>query len=260
MTAVATAGHAFLTLSLLLHIPQGDAQEIAARLQSGEALWWAQRPREALTEFEAVLALDSASYEARWKAARSAIKMGELAADGSDEKLAWYHEAERYARRAVSVNPEDGQGHAFVAASLGYIALQQSPKAKVEMSKEVREEALRALALDPSSDVAHHVLGRWHAEILRLSGFTRTFAKLFLGADVFGEASWSQAAEHLRRAIELNPQHIHHHLELARIYEDMDETELARREYQTVLDLPRTDVMDAVRKEEATARLAELQT
>lgn len=258
MTAVAIAWHVVLAVPLLLQTPPGDAEEIAARLQSGEALWWAQRPREALTEFEAVLALDSASYEAQWKAARSAIKMGELAAEGSDEKLAWYHEAERYARRAASLNPEDGQGHAFVAASLGYIALQQSPKAKVEMSKEVREEARRALALDPSNDVAHHVLGRWHAEILRLSGFTRTFAKLFLGGDVFGEASWSKAAEHLRRAIELNPEHINHHLELARIYEDMGETELARREYQTVLDLPRTDVMDPVRKQAAADRLAKL--
>jgi tetratricopeptide (TPR) repeat protein len=251
---------AWLALPLLFQTPQGDAEEIATRLQSGEALWLAQRPREALTAFEAVLAIDSTNYEALWKAARSAIKMGELAADGSDEKLAWYHEAERHARRASAVNPEDSQGHAYVAASLGYIALQQSPKAKVEMSKEVRDEARRALELDPSNDVGHHVLGRWHAEILRLSGFSRTFAKLFLGADVFGEASWEKAAEHLRRAIELNPSHLNHHLELARIYEDMGDAELARREYETVLDLPRTDVMDAERKAAAADRLAKLKS
>ena len=58
-------------------------------------------------------------------------------------------------------------------------------KERIRRAKIIRSEALRTLALDPSHDGAYHVLGRWNAEIMRLSGLSRFFAKHFLGARVF---------------------------------------------------------------------------
>jgi tetratricopeptide (TPR) repeat protein len=129
-----------------------------------------------------------------------------------------YARAERYARRAVRVNPAGDEGHVALAASLGRAAILVGPEEKVRRAGLIREEALRALAINPRQDEAHHILGRWNAEIMRLPGITRFFAKHFLGAQVFDEASWPRAIDHLEQAVRLAPNRIAHRVALADIY------------------------------------------
>ena len=43
------------------------------------------------------------------------------------------------------------------------------------------DEATRAVQIDSNYDMAHHVLGAWNAEVKRLSGFQRFFAKALFG-------------------------------------------------------------------------------
>ena len=86
---------------------------------------------------------------------------------------------------------------------------------------------------------------------MRLSGFSRFFAKKFLGAGIFGQASWDQAIANLQKAVELDPGRIYHRLELARIYAD-------RKRYQEALDqlgrissLPDREMLDPLYRERA---------
>ena len=55
---------------------------------------------------------------------------------------------------------------------------------------------------------------------MRLSGLSRFFAKSFLGAGIFGKASWEEAISNMEKAVELDPGRIYHRLELAEIYAD----------------------------------------
>ena len=55
---------------------------------------------------------------------------------------------------------------------------------------------------------------------MRLSGLSRFFAKKFLGAGIFGKASWDEAISNMEKAVALDPGRIYHRLELAEIYAD----------------------------------------
>jgi tetratricopeptide (TPR) repeat protein len=167
-----------------------------------------------------------------------------------------YALAEVYARRAVALRPDDAQGHFVLADAIGRASLTKGKKERVERAKEIRDEALRAIALDPRQDGAFHILGRWNAEIMRLSGVERFFARNFLGGAIFSKASWQGAVANLERAVELNPGRLFHRLDLARVYLDVDRDADARIQLERVIALPALDPGDPRYKREAAALLA----
>jgi tetratricopeptide (TPR) repeat protein len=169
-----------------------------------------------------------------------------------------YRRAERFARLAVAVNPSDAEAHFHLARAVGRVALSHGPKDRVKYGKVVREEALEALRLDPDHPGALHVMGMWHAEVRRLPGIARFFAKSFLGGQILGSAKWDEAVRLLSRAVEVDPERLAHHLDLARIYRDIGQAEQARMHYQHVIDGAATDYNDEHYKAEAAAELAKL--
>jgi predicted TPR repeat methyltransferase len=61
-----------------------------------------------------------------------------------------------------------------------------------------------------------------------------------------------------KKAIQLNPAHINHHLELGITYEKMGEKDLAVKAYTKVLKLPIRDADDEDHKKEAEERLKKM--
>jgi tetratricopeptide (TPR) repeat protein len=193
----------------------------------GDEAYTALRPIDALTHYEAAVAQDSTGYEGLWKSSRSLADLAEYEADKA-KRADMYRRAERLARLAVAVNPNDAEARFHLARALGRVALSHGPKDRVKFGKAVREQALEALRLDPDHPGALHVMGMWHAEVRRLPGIARFFAKSFLGGQILGSARWDEAVRLLSRAVEVDPQRLAHHLDLARIYRDTDELEQAR--------------------------------
>jgi tetratricopeptide (TPR) repeat protein len=234
------------------------AQESAAALvAAGDSAYDALQVAPALVRYEAAIAADSLHYEALWKAARSAVDLAEYEGDAG-KKQALFEQSERLARRAVEVNPNDAEGHFAMARALGRVALTKGARDRVKYGTQVRASALRALELHPDHPGALHVLGRWNAEVMRLSGFTRFFARNLLGGKVLGEASWANARQHMERAVEVDPDRLVHHLGLAEIYLDIDEDEKAREQLTLVVDGPVRDFNDPHYKREAAALLEKL--
>jgi tetratricopeptide (TPR) repeat protein len=225
----------------------------------GDEAYAALRPVEALAHYEAAVAQDSTRYDALWKASRSLADLAEYEADKA-KRADMYRRAEGFARLAVAVNPDDAEAHFHLGRALGRVALSHGPRDRVKYGKAVREQALEALRLDPDHPGALHVMGMWHAEVRRLPGIARFFAKSFLGGQVLGSARWDEAVRLLSRAVEVDPQRLAHHLDLARIYRDIDEPEQARLHYQHVIDGAATDYNDGHYKSEAAAELTRLRT
>jgi tetratricopeptide (TPR) repeat protein len=223
----------------------------------GDEAYSALRPVEAVAHYEAAIAVDSTGYEALWKASRSLADLAEYDPD-KEKRAAMYRRAEQLARRAVAVNPSDAEAHFHLARAVGRVALSHGPKDRVKYGKVVREEALEALRLDPDHPGALHVMGMWHAEVRRLPGIARFFAKSFLGGQILGSAKWDEAVRLLSRAVEVDPERLAHHLDLARIYRDIDQAEQARVHYQHVIDGAATDYNDEHYKAEASEELARL--
>lgn len=207
-------------------------------------------PQAILASADSTLATDSLNYEALWRGALALVDIGSAVAP--DRKSAMrdsaFVRAEQLARRAVRVNGNDTEGHFALAVALGSASLTKSPRERVRAAEEVYREAHRAIALDSTHDGAYHVLGRWHAEMLRVSGVERFFAKEFLGGAIFKQASWDSAETDLRRAVTLDSTRITHHLDLAGVYADRKRWNEARRELDAVRDLPATAPNDTLFK------------
>ena len=107
------------------------------------------------------------------------------------------------------------------------------------------------IAIDPKHDGAYHIMGRWNAEIMRLSGLSRFFAKKFLGAGIFGKASWDEAISNMEKAVELDPGRIYHRLDLAEIYADRKRYAGREEQLDGSANLPDRELMDPVYRQRA---------
>jgi tetratricopeptide (TPR) repeat protein len=239
---------------------------IAALGREGDSLtatgrqFQAERPREALGYFRRALQRDSLAAEPNWRAAVALVDIGQETPDSipSPARDSSYAEAERLARRAIRADSGEANAHFALALALGRVALTKPKRDRVKYGVAVYEEATRALAINPGHDGAHHVLARWNAEVMRLSGLTRFMARTLLGGKVFGKASWAGALEHLETAVQIAPGRILHRLDLARIEAERGRFGAARRELQAIEGLPARAALDGRYREEARRLLGAL--
>ena len=124
----------------------------------------------------------------------------------------------------------------------------------------VHDEAMAALRLDPNHPGALHVMGVWNAEIMRLNGIQRFFAKNVLGGGVFGEASWDKAVSYMERSVAADPDRIVHHLDLGKIYADVGDKAKARAQLELAARGRRIDFNDPAYQREAQAVLEKLRS
>lgn len=244
----------YASAGMLLVASIAGAQTAADHIALGDKEYVALNAAAALQHYEEAIKLDPKNYEALWKASRSAVDLGSYERDDA-KREAYYKTAELDARRAVEVNPGDAEGHFNLARSLGKNALSQGPRARIKYAKDVRNEALECLKINPKQAGCLHVMGMWNAEVMRLNGFTRMLAKNFLGGKIFDSANWNEARRYMEESVAAEPDRIVHHLDLAGVYRDIGEKEKARAEWQAALKLPNTDFNDRHFKAEADAGL-----
>jgi tetratricopeptide (TPR) repeat protein len=236
------------------------AQTIAHHVAVGDSLYDAMKPAEAREQYRAALFIDAANYEALWKFARAQVDVAKQLVADQDRELReeLYNDAWIYAAEAVRVDSTGADGHFMLAQVLGRLSRTKGGKDRVRFGRQIYDAAALALRLDSLHDGAHHVMGAWHAEVKRLSGITKFFAKTFLGGGFLSRASWDSAVVHLERAVQIRPDYIYHRLELAEVYLDLEDYARARDQLQRLLELPTTDVMDSRHKETAARLLEEV--
>jgi predicted Zn-dependent protease len=248
---------AALTLGTSLH-----AQTDPGRLARADSLHNALTPEAEIAELKTLLAADSNDYQVLWRLARAQVDLAKTIKGEHEYTKAVrdsvYAVGYAYAQRAVAADSTDAEGHFVVALALGELSLTRGGKERVKFAKIIYDEAARAIAINPDHDGAQHVLGAWHAEVKRLSGVTRFFAKMLFGAGFMDRASWDSATVHLERAVALKPDYIHHHLELAQVYVDLKRYADARAQLAIIPTLPDLDVLDGDHRAEAAALLQKI--
>src|SRR5512135_1941933 len=153
MRSLPLAAPAALAALLALAGAPVVAQDVAAHIAAGDAARCERNSQAALTHFREALALDSLHYEANWKASRELADIGKLMPDAQrKQRDTVYAEALALAQRAVRVDSMGADGHYMVAVAAGRVALTKSARERVKSASVVRNEALRAIALDPRHD------------------------------------------------------------------------------------------------------------
>jgi tetratricopeptide (TPR) repeat protein len=229
--------------------PPGPAETIAA----ADSAYKRREVRDALAGYLRAIAAEPRNYEALWKASRTEVDLAEAATGRAADSL--LTSARAHAEAAIQVNPGDAEGHFALGRAVGRKALSVGVMDRIRFSKIVHAEATAALKADSLHPGALHVLGMWNAEILRVNGLARAFARTFLGAQLFSRANWADAQRMLETAVRVDPNRIVHKLDLAGIYADRDQKEKARQLYQEVADAPVIEPNDDLYKKQAAERL-----
>src|SRR3989442_11920120 len=245
------------SMILALLVAQNPVHHVALGDSAG-----LMHPDVALRPYQAALAIDSLSYEANWEGAGD---IGDVAKQiqGNADSLKrrrdiLYSVGRGYAERAIRADSTRADGHYALSMVLGRLSRTKGSKERVRYAKIIFDEATRAVQIDSNHDNAHHVLGAWHAEVKRLSGFQRFFAKMLFGGGFMDKANWDDAVRHLERAVAIAPNHIYHRLELAEVYTDLGRYSKAREQLTVIATLPVADVMDPQDKKDPAHLLAHI--
>ena len=224
-------------------IADGDAMD--ARLKSEEALAFYLKA-EPLSKNDASLLIKIAK---QYGESMTAIKDEEARRKAGEHALS-------YAQRAVKVAPRMADAHLAVAICYGRLLDLVPAKTRVEYSRLVKQGAEQAVKLDPRSDYAWHMLGRWHQAVATMSGVTRTLVKIIYGG--LPAASLDEAVKCFQKAIELKADRVAHHIELGRTLALAEKKTEARQSLERGLALPNRERDDPETKVRGREALAEL--
>lgn len=250
------------------HIALGDSARAA--LHSEDALRHYQAAveliqREIGPQLQAVAGVQPTNPEysqAYWKSAREIADVAkQLLGDSLQHRRdSLYALGRTWAEQSIRFDSVDANSHFALALVVGRLARTKSGKAKVRFGQLVYDETTRALQLDSTHDAAHHIMGIWNDEVMRLSGIMKFFAKALFGGGFLNNASWDGARSHMEKAVALNPGNIYHRLELAMVYLDLPkpEPEKALEQLQAIEGLSIGDPMDPYYKRVAAEALEDL--
>lgn len=232
-----------------------SATDPAALIEAGLAAEARLDSAQALTLFQQA---DAAQPNNAFILQKIARQYSDLVIDQSttNAKRQYAETALSYARRAAALRPDDPVNALSLAICYGKLALSSDTSAKISYARLIKQEAERALALDPQYAWAHHVLGRWHGEVAEL-GFTAKFFVRFVHGGL-PPANLATGIAHLKRATELDPTELTHFLELGFAHAANREPELARAAWLHGLAMPSRGKHDEVAKQRARDALAQL--
>jgi len=255
------------------------AQSIAEHVAMGDSARAALHSDQALQHYEAAVAaiqrevgpqleevagvhpINPLYCEAYWKAAREIADVAkQLLGDSLKQRRdSLYSLGRTWAEASIRADSTAANAHFALALVLGRLSRTRGGKERVRFAKIIYDEASRAVQIDPRHDGAYHILGMWNAEVKRLSGFTRFFAKTLFGAGFMDRATWDSAVANMEHAVALAPEHVYHRLELAGVYLDVSQPAKATEQLQAIAGLPVGDPMDPYYQRLATDALAEVE-
>ena len=236
--------------------PVAAGPAAAGAYEDAVALMQRGRLEDARLGFRAVLEQRPGHFGAHWRLSRIESELAEDARGEAQRALTG--SAVTHAREAVRVMPDSAQGHLALAIAVGRQALREGPRTRLALSREVKSEADRAIALDPTLGRAFHVRALWNRRIASLSRIERMAANAVLGGVPRG-ASLDNAVADLERAVSLEPEHVNHRLELGRTLLQLKRRGEAKAQLETAVKLPAREPRDPHYQSEARELLSKLQ-
>lgn len=159
------------------------------------------------------------------------------------------------ARRAVTLDPANATAHASVAVCYAKSCALSGTDVKTELtySRLFKQEAEKAIALDPKQGVAWYLLGRWNYGIANVGLFSRAYVKVIYGG--LPKASFKDAVGYFQKACKLDPNRILYHAGLAMAYDALGEKNLEIAQLKTCCALKPSDPEDVDAQRDAARQL-----
>ena len=213
----------------------------AELIKKGDIFYDKLQPAEALKCYLPAEKLDSNNVRLLVRIARQYRHLMSDATDAS-EKIQLGQTAVCYAQRAVSLAPEDPEAQLALAISYGKMLPLGDAKEKIATSRLIKIAVDKVIALDPNSDLAWHILGRWYLALADVGTVKRALAQVAYGK--LPPAKYEDAVRCFEKAIALNPNRLMHYIELGRACAQMGRDADARKFITQGLAMPETEKDD----------------
>ena len=115
-----------------------------------------------------------------WRLARVYVCIAEVEEDGQ-RRVTALRNAETHARECLQGDSQRWEGHTWLAAALGYLALEVGMQEQISLSHELLAESDRALALNPKDDIALSIRGSFFRALGKVGWFKKQLASIFVG-------------------------------------------------------------------------------
>src|SRR3954469_3172507 len=102
-------------------------------------------------------------------------------APAKEEKLRLGHLALEYSSRAAACGPKDCDAQLATAITLGKMLPYMPTKQQVSATPQIKESVDKALAINPDSDTAWHILGRWNGVLAEVNSMKRMIGGIIYG-------------------------------------------------------------------------------
>ncbi len=236
---------------------RAEASSAHVRVRQGDKLDRQRKTGEALEQYLAAERLQPGNVAILLKIVKQYADMiNDVHTPEEQRPLA--QKSLEYAKRALSLEPDNADANLAMAVALCKMTPYLTVRQKVEICNEVKAYSERAIALNPTSDYAHHVLGRWHQEVSQVSGVEKALAKALFGG--LPKADLKVSLAQLDEARKLRPDRLIHQVEYGRTLYMMGRREEGRREIEKGLAMPTTEKDDPEAKARGKRTLAAAET
>jgi len=232
-----------------------SSKVVSPQLEKADRLDDSDHFTEALAILKEAEKSDPSNSEILYRISRVESDLIEDLTDDSKKK-AYAQESVAYAKKAIEFAPNNPDAHLAASIAYGKLTDYVDNRTKMEYSKVLKNEAEKAVQLDPKSDYGYLILARWNFEMTQLNPILKGIAQMLYGE--IPPASQEKALEYFQKAIAVAPNRIIHRFYYGQALEKIGRKDEARAQYQKVLALSATDKEDRGYQRDASAALKAL--
>ena len=234
-----------------------SSQDIVLLTKEAENFERQLKEPEALAKYKQILLQEPANIKYLVRATELEIAIGSREKDANNKRL-YFESALSYAERALKADSNSADAHYAMASASGKMTdLDIENKKIVAYVKAVKDHAEKALVVQPNHARANYTLGKWHYEMVTLSGIKKAAVKLFYGGLPNGDLD--KAILYMEKCRALEPYFITNQLDLAKAYKENRQPAKAIEILERLVKMPNRSFNDIALKAEGAKLLASLQ-
>lgn len=247
----------YIFLCFLFCVQLCFAQDINILLKEASNLERVQKDIEALEKYKLVLSVEPTHIRALVRSAELSASIGGKQTDKNSKRL-YYETALAYAKRAWQADSNQADApYAMAMASGKMTDVETENKEVVSYVKDIRQYADKALLLNADHAKANYTMGKWHYEMVMLSGLKKAAVKLLYGGLPPGDLD--KAIQYMEKCRTLDPYFVVNYLDLAKAYKESRQPAKAIEVLNKLVKLPTRTGNDAALKAEGAKLLESMQ-
>lgn len=247
----------FVCLLLVFNCNILSAQDINILLKEADNLEKQLKEPEALEKYKQILVIAPTTIKALVKTAELNVLIGGKEKDKNSKRL-YYESALGFANRALQADVNSADANYAMAMASGKLTdIETENKKIVAYVKDVKNYTDKAISINPNHAKANYTLGKWHYEMVTLSGLKKIAVKLLYGGLPDGDLE--KAIFYMEKCKTIEPYFAPNYIDLAKAYKEARRPANAIEVLNKLIKLPNRSSEDILIKAEGTKMLESLQ-